>query len=139
VTTLYLDASVVLRILFDEAGVRAPIGAGVVAASSTLVEVETFRALDRARLTGHLDDAETARKHKELGGLLARMHLLTVSSDVVRLARATFPISVRALDALHVASGQVLQAKVGALEFWTHDSRQAQAALSRGLEVRGCH
>ncbi len=45
----------------------------------------------------------------------------------------------RALDAIHVATAEVLQTEAAAelLEFWTHDTRQATAALSRGLDVRG--
>jgi hypothetical protein len=48
-------------------------------------------------------------------------------------------VNVRALDALHIATAEILAAEVndGALEFWTHDERQASAALSRGLVVRG--
>jgi hypothetical protein len=46
---------------------------------------------------------------------------------------------VRALDAIHVATAEILRAEAGGgpLEFWTHDDRQATAALSRGLMVRG--
>ncbi|MBI4564537.1 MAG: hypothetical protein HY716_07600 [Planctomycetes bacterium] len=50
---------------------------------------------------------------------------------------ASFPVSLRALDAIHVASAQVAAAEVGPLEFWTHDQRQANAALTRGLDVKG--
>lgn len=48
-------------------------------------------------------------------------------------------MNVRALDAIHVASAEILAAAGYAepLEFWTHDDRQATAALSRGLVVRG--
>ena len=135
--TSYLDASAVLRILFDEPGPSISLGSSTTAASSRLVEVEAFRAVDRARLRGFLSDAETARKSKELHSLLAKLHLVPVSDAIVRLARSTFPVNVRALDALHVATAQLLVEQVGALEFWTHDARQSDAALSRGLDVRG--
>ncbi len=48
-------------------------------------------------------------------------------------------VNVRALDAIHVATAEVLVAAAGgeALEFWTHDDRQATAAMSRALNVRG--
>jgi hypothetical protein len=48
-------------------------------------------------------------------------------------------VNVRALDAIHVATAEVLAAEAQGepLEFWTHDDRQATAALSRGLTVRG--
>ncbi|MBI2901897.1 MAG: type II toxin-antitoxin system VapC family toxin [Planctomycetes bacterium] len=135
-TALYADASAILRWLFAEKGERIPLTQGLVA-TSRLVEVETSRAVDRARLAGYLDDAGAARRHTELADLLAQLHLAAVSDDVIRLARATFPVNVRALDAIHVATAQVLAAEVGPLQFWTHDARQATAAMSRGLDVRG--
>jgi len=48
-------------------------------------------------------------------------------------------VNVRALDAIHVATAEVLasEAESEVLEFWTHDERQASAALSRGLTVHG--
>jgi predicted nucleic acid-binding protein len=137
VTQLYIDASVVLRILFGEPGPRAPLTRKSVAVSSELIQVECFRALDHARLSGHLDDPQMARKSKELFGLLANLHLFPVSAEVLERARATFPIKVRALNALHVATAQAIAEEVGALDFWTHDVQQASAATVRGLDVRG--
>jgi predicted nucleic acid-binding protein len=136
-TSAYLDASCLLRILLREPGGRAPLGRKLVAASSRVVEVEAARTIDRARLNGHLDDEEASRKHAELFAFLRRLHLVAVSDDVIALARSSFPVAVRALDAIHVATAQVLAGEVGALEFWTHDRRQALAAAARGLAVRG--
>lgn len=136
-TQLYVDASVLLRLLFSEPGPRAPLGRKTIAVSSELVGVETLRALDHARLGGHLDDLQMAKKSRELFVLLGNLHLFPISDEVLELARATFPIRVRVLDALHVATAQVLQEEVGALEFWTHDAQQAAAATVRGLNVAG--
>ena len=54
-------------------------------------------------------------------------------------AKSSFAVNVRALDAIHVATAEMLAAEAEGepLEFWTHDERQAIAALSRGLTVRG--
>jgi hypothetical protein len=48
-------------------------------------------------------------------------------------------VTLRALDAVHVATAEILAAEaIGEpLEFWTHDERQAIAARSRGLTVKG--
>ena len=62
----YVDASAVLRVVFSESGPGVPLVAGDRMVSSQLVEVEAFRAVDRERLLGHLDDAQTASKRKEL-------------------------------------------------------------------------
>lgn len=114
-----------------------PLLTGTIVAASKIIEVETFRALDRARLTGRMTDELTAQKNKELTELLSRLHLVPVSEDVIISARSTFPVSVRALDAIHVATAQMLQANVGPIPFWTHDKRQAIAATARSLDVRG--
>jgi hypothetical protein len=135
----YVDASAVLRVLFAEPGPSVPFADGVRAVSSRLVEIETFRAVDRERLVGRLDDAKTAVKRKELADLLTMLDLFAIDDDVIDRARGSFAVNVRALDAIHVATAEILVAESGgeALEFWTHDARQATAALSRGLTVRG--
>jgi uncharacterized protein len=135
----YVDASAVLRILFREHGPAVPLLAGDRIVSSRLVEIESYRAVDRERLLGGLDDRETAIKRSELSALLAMMDLMPMDEAVVERARGSFAVNVRALDAIHVATAEVLAAEApeDALEFWTHDSRQATAALSRGLRVLG--
>jgi predicted nucleic acid-binding protein len=135
----YVDGSAVLRVLFSEPGPSVPLAAGERIVSSRLVEVETFRALDRERLVGGLDDTETAVKRKELSDLLAKLDLAHIDGQVIDRAKTSFGINVRALDAIHVGTAEVLAAEAGSepLEFWTHDARQATAALARGLTVRG--
>jgi uncharacterized protein len=135
----YVDASAILRLLFAEAGPTVQLESGDRVASSHVVEVETFRAIDRARLQGHLADTETAIKRKELGQLLAMLDLVPVDAHVIERAKSSFAVNVRALDAIHVATAEILalEAEGEALEFWTHDERQGTAALSRGLTVLG--
>lgn len=122
-----------------EAGPAMPLNVGDHIASSHLVEVETYRAIDRERLIGNLDERQTATKRKELGDFLAMLDLFPVDRFVIERAKASFAVNLRALDALHVATAEllVLETSGEPLEFWTHDERQATAALSRGLEVRG--
>ena len=135
----YVDASAVLRILFSESGSKVPLAGNDRVVSSQLVEIEAFRAVDRERLLGNLDDAETASKRKELADLLAMLDLAAIDAGVVDRAKSPFAVNVRALDAIHVATAEILAAEAEGepLEFWTHDDRQATAALSRGLTVRG--
>ncbi len=133
----YADASALLRVLFGEPGPVMPLEAKKPVISSRIVEIETFRALDRARLTGHLDDEDMARKSKELRALLQRVHLMAVSDDVIERASRTYPVSIRALDAIHVATAEILAAEGASVDFWTHDKRQALAATARGLDVLG--
>jgi len=135
----YVDASAVLRVLFGEPGPVVPLAAGDRVVSSQLVEIEAFRAVDRERLLGNLDDPQTATKRKELSDLVAMLDLAPIDRVVIERARSPFAVNVRALDAIHVATAEVLAAEAEgeAMEFWTHDGRQATAALSRGLTVLG--
>lgn len=116
-----------------------PLAAGDRLVSSYLAEVEAFRAVDRERLLGNLDDRETAIKRKELAELFVRMDLVPIGTEVIDRAKGSFAVNVRALDAIHVDTAEILasEAEGDPLEFWTHDERQATAALSRGLTVRG--
>jgi predicted nucleic acid-binding protein len=135
----YVDASALLRVLFAEPGPSVPLAVGESVVSTQIVEVEAFLAVDRERLLGNLDDVETALKRKELTDLLAMLDLARVDDLVIERARSPFAVTVRAIDALHVATAEILAAEAEgeSLEFWTHDERQAIAALSRGLTVRG--
>lgn len=134
----YVDTSAVLRVLFGEPGITVSLIAGETAVSSELLEVEAFRAVDRERLLGNLDDSQTAVKRKELSDFVARLDLSPIDRAVIDRAKSSFAVNVRALDAIHVATAEVLAEESGLeIEFWTHDDRQRIAALSRGLNVHG--
>jgi uncharacterized protein len=126
-------------VVFMEPGPSVPLIGGDRLVSSELVEVEAFRAVDRERLIGNLDDVQTAVKRKELTDLLAMLDPAAIDAPVIERAKSPFAVNVRALDAVHVATAEVLAGESGGgrLEFWTHDERRATAALSRGLTVRG--
>lgn len=135
----YVDTSAVLRVLFSEPGQAVALVAGDRVIASHLLEVEAFRAVDRERLLGNLDDEQTARKRKELMDLVVMLDLVPIDALVIERAKSSFAVNVRALDAIHVATAEIVSSEASGelLEFWTHDSRQATAALSRGLTVCG--
>ena len=86
-----------------------------------------------------MNDSDTATKRKELADLLSRLDLVPIDLAVIARAAESFAVNVRALDAIHVATAEVVAVEaVGEiLEFWTHDERQAIAARSRGLTAHG--
>jgi predicted nucleic acid-binding protein len=106
----YVDASALLRVLFLEPGPSVTLVAGDRVVSSQLVEIEAFRAVDRERLLGGLDDSQTAAKRKELADLLAMLDLATITRTVIARAASAFAVNVRALDAIHVATAELLAA-----------------------------
>ena len=121
----YVDASAVLRVLFAEPGPSVPLLATEHVVSSQLIEVEAFRAVDRERLLGGLNDAETAIKRKELTELLVMTDLAPVDDAVIERAKSSFAVNLRAIDAIHVATAEMLAVAADGepLEFW--DARQA--------------
>ena len=97
----YVDASAVLRVLFAEPGPSVPLLATEHVVSSQLIEVEAFRAVDRERLLGGLNDAETAIKRKELTELLVMTDLAPVDDAGVQRAKSSFAVNLRAIDSIH--------------------------------------
>ena len=67
------------------------------------------------------------------------LDLAPIDRAVIHRAQSSFAVNVRALDAIHVATAEILADEGGgeAVEFWTHDNRQSTAALSRGLTIFG--
>lgn len=135
----YVDSSAVLRVLFRESGPTVPLSDGDFVVSSELLEVEVLRALERVRLLGQISDEIAEERRTELFAFLDRLDLVPIDRLVIARAGAPFPVQVRSLDALHVATAELLisESDGALLEFWTHDQRQALAAQSRGLTVRG--
>lgn len=135
-TTLYLDLRATARIVLKDAGVRAPVDKSIVT-SSTLLEIELQRLLERVRAQGGLSSAAYETKRREAKALLGAMHLFPLGDEVVELARAEYPFLVLTTDSVHVATAQVIAAEAKDVEFWTHDPAAGAAAMHRGLAVRG--
>jgi predicted nucleic acid-binding protein len=64
---------------------------------------------------------------------LARVDLVRVSERILDAAAVLPPVELRSLDAIHLATADVLGDEVGT--FVTYDDRLAEAAASRGLRV----
>jgi hypothetical protein len=93
--------------------------------------------VDRERLLGHLDDTETATKRKELMDLLSMTDLAAVDDLVIAAAKSPFAVIVRANDAIHVATAEMLAAEAGEpVEFWTHDDPGHRGAVTRSHRAR---
>ena len=88
----YVDASAVLRVVFAAPGPVVPLVPGDRVVSSQLIEIESFRAVDRERLLGTLDDEQTAAKRKELADLLAMLDLIPIDGTVIDRAKSSFAV-----------------------------------------------
>ena len=131
----YLDSSVVLRhILRGEAVISQALACDRVV-SSELLEIECRRVIQRCRLQGELDDAGTAEASARLDTVLAGISLLALSRSVKRRAMGAFPVSVKTLDALHLASALVLAEHLGdeIVLLFSHDESMNRCARVLGF------
>ena len=122
-TSLYLDASAIAKLVVEEAETprlrRRLQGHDLI--SSRVAVVEVTKAAARAN-----PDAD-ARP------VLARLAMVELDAELARAAATTGGATLRALDAIHLASALRLGMLVTA--FVTYDQRQAAAAASMGLRV----
>ncbi|MFP4563340.1 MAG: PIN domain-containing protein [Spirochaetia bacterium] len=103
----YLDSSVLLRhILVGDTAIHH-IQAMSRVVSSEFLEIECRRIIHRYRIEGYLGDEGFITAVERLEGILSAVSLLAFSPKVKKLAMGSFPVSVKTLDAVHLASALV--------------------------------
>lgn len=124
---IYIDASIVLAYLLTED--RRPAGVlwDETLTASRLLEYEVRTRLHARNLAeSHGEAART---------IIGRIALLELSPVVLTRALTGFPITVRTLDALHLASIDFLRQRGQSVELATYDRRMAEAARAMGIPV----
>ncbi|MPZ26004.1 MAG: PIN domain-containing protein [Micromonosporaceae bacterium] len=128
---IYLDTAALVKLVRVEAESRALVEwlnarSGQPLVASALVEVEVPRALRRSQ-PGVLG---------AVAGVLARLHRIEINA-AVRATTGAYPEpSLRSLDAIHLATAELLVASGKQLQaFVTYDKRLAAAAGQANLPV----
>lgn len=134
---LYVDASILLRLVLGERGALREWRRSDRLISSELIRLECLRTLDRSRLLGGLSDEVVAARRAEVLETLHAFELLPIDRLVLELAAAQFPTALGTLDAIHLASALVARDEVPDLVLATHDRELAVAARSVGFRVVG--
>ena len=124
---IYLDTSVVLaQLLAEDRRPPASLWDGVLVASR-LMEYEVWTRLHARGL---------AESHGEAAsGLIGRVALLELSPPVLARALDAFPVPVRTLDALHLASCDYLRNQGQSVSLASYDRRMTAAARALALPV----
>ena len=124
---IYLDTSVALGYLLaedrspPESLWRQPL------ISSRLLEYEIWTRIHARRL---------ARSHgDEARALIARVALIELAPTVLARALEPFPVPVRTLDALHLASLDFLRSRGQTVELASYDNRLAAGARALQLPL----
>jgi predicted nucleic acid-binding protein len=124
--TVYLDASALVKLVLNEPGhddLRSYLAGQPSRATSVISEVEVPRAVARA---SGVDPSEVSL-------LLHGATVLHLDSTLTRAAARLRPLTLRSLDAIHLASAIDLGEDL--TDFVTYDRRLADAARSLGLRV----
>lgn len=124
---IYVDSSVLLADLFSEARSPSERLWDEDLTSSRLLEYEVWTRIHaRGLRTSHGDRAR---------GLLARVNLTEMTQAVLAKAIDPFPVAVRTLDALHLATMAYQRERSEAIELATYDNRLAAAARALGIPL----
>jgi len=103
----YVDASVLLRyILLGDSSIKHVLACERII-SSELLEIESRRVIHRYRIDGEIDDEGFVQANRRLNDVLSGISLIALSSAVKKRAMGAFPVHVKTLEALHLASALV--------------------------------
>ena len=124
---IYVDTSVALAHLLAED--RSPPGTfwSESLVSSRLLEYELWTRLNARGLTTSHGEAARA--------LLHRLALLELAPPVLARALEPFPVPVRTLDALHLASLEFLRSQRVSITLASYDVRLLDAAARLGIAI----
>jgi len=134
---VYVDSSVVLRVVLGEPRPLREWRRIDRAISSQLVRLECLRTIDRARVRLALDDAEVAAQRAAALEVLEGFDMVPIDAVVLQRASDPFPTLLGSLDAIHLASALHARAQVPQLRLATHDAELATAARAMGFTVLG--
>jgi predicted nucleic acid-binding protein len=134
----YVDSSVLCRVVMRQPNRLQELETCSQRLTSLLTQLECLRAIDKARLDEGLDDDEILARRLVLFEQLRRMDRVAVARSLLDRAGSSFPLPVKALDAIHLATAmQLRERRYRELVFATHDLQQGRAALALGFEVVG--
>lgn len=135
--TVYIDTSVILRILFREPNPVEVWGKWERAFSSNLWRVEALRTVDRLRLSGDLSDEDVADLVREIRVVHETLAIYPLIERILQRAGESFPTAVGTLDAIHLATALAIREVEPIDLLLTHDGQLATAARSLGFTVAG--
>jgi uncharacterized protein len=124
---IYIDTSVALAQLLAEDRIPPETIWQETLVTSRLLEYELWNRLHARRLVA--SHGELARE------LLQRLAFLELAPPVLARTLEPFPMPVRTLDALHLASIEFLRAQRQDVSLATYDQRMAQAARRLRIPV----
>ena len=134
---VYVDSSVLLRIILGELAPLRSWSRVDQAISSELIRLECLRTIDRARVQLRIADDAVSRQRADVLDAIDALGLIPLTTTVLDRAGEPFPTLVGSLDAIHLASAILVREQYQELVFATHDQQLAIAARAVGFAVEG--
>jgi predicted nucleic acid-binding protein len=130
------SSALVAALLEHDTAVMQRVPAGTRQVTSALTLAEAARAIIRARATGRLTTAEEQAAVRGLRTFERRCFVLDVDRTVLARVRRPFPIEpIRTLDAVHLATAELLGEAPPLVTIVTRDARVLQNAKALGYAV----
>jgi len=137
-TFRYIESSALLAaILENDAPALKELGAGGPVVTSALTFTEASRALIRGRVAGRLTSDDERLALKALDTFERRCSIVSVTVAVLTRAGRPFPVEpIRSLDAIHLATAEILGEPPQLVTIVTRDIRIRENAEALGFAVR---
>jgi hypothetical protein len=137
-TFRYIESSALLSaILEHDAPALKELGAGGPVVTSALTFTEASRALIRGRVAGRLTSTDERLALKALDTFERRCSIVSITDAVLTRAGRPFPVEpIRSLDAIHLATAEILGEPPQLVTIVTRDIRIRENAEALGFAVR---
>lgn len=136
-TLCYIETSGLLSALFEQdAAAKRMLRRAAGRVTSALTIVEARRATIRARASGRLTVRQERAVARALETFAVRCDLVAITDDVLQRAGRPFPVEpVRTLDAIHLATLEILGEPPALVTVLTRDARIRDNAVASGHAV----
>lgn len=132
----YVDTSALLRVVLEGDDALRPLVQAGTCYTSAVTLAEARRAIRRARATGRLDAAATQAARRRISEFESGTEIVPVNEEVLGRTGEEFPVEpVRTLDAIHLATLQILAEVLPELGVVSTDEHVRENARALGFKV----
>jgi predicted nucleic acid-binding protein len=132
----YVETSALLRVFLEGDDTLQPLLLAGTCYTSALTFAEARRAIRRARFAGRLDPAGVQKARQRVAEFERWSEVVPISDSVLQGIGEEFPVEpVRTLDAVHLATIQLLAETLPELDLVSTDERVRENAKALGINV----
>ncbi len=132
----YVETSALLRVLLEGDQTLQPLLLAETCYTSALTLAEARRTIRRARAAERLDPAGALAARRAVSEFESWTEIVPITEEILKGTYEEFPVEpVRTLDAIHLATIQLLAETLPDLEVVSADDRVRENARALGLKV----